>query len=412
MKIDLPGNARAIIARLREAGFEAYAVGGCVRDSLLGREPKDWDITTSALPSDIKRLFLRTVDTGIEHGTVTVLTGGEAYETTTYRLDGKYTDSRHPDSVEFSTSLEEDLKRRDFTINAMAYSDETGLVDIYGGERDLNDRIIRCVGNPMERFGEDALRILRAVRFAAQLDFGIEESTFHAAALLVQKLKLISAERIREELHKLLMSDHPEKLVILHEMGIDSVVLPELAVYAARLNDLIDLLKRADASSYIRWGLLMDFVSGDASSEEKAVAAGHILRRLKFDNDTVYAVKKLMTFKNAPVEGITDHEMRILMNRAGVEDLKLIFRFRTVLKGENGAESLRNAYLQYERIVQAGDCVDLKTLAVDGNDLIKAGVPKGREIGIILNSLLDKVLENPGLNEREQLMELFRKNLS
>ena len=193
MKIQLPEKVRQIIETLQSHGYEAYAVGGCVRDSLLGRVPGDWDITTSALPEQTKALFARTFDTGIEHGTITVLLDKEGFEVTTYRIDGKYEDSRHPSEVTFTRSLSEDLLRRDFTINAMAYNDESGIVDLFGGMEDLQNRIIRCVGQAEARFGEDALRIMRAVRFSAQLGFGIEEKTQEAIRLLASNLRQISA---------------------------------------------------------------------------------------------------------------------------------------------------------------------------------------------------------------------------
>ncbi len=419
MIIDLPENVKMIIGKLRAAGYEAFAVGGCVRDSLLGRDPKDWDITTSALPEDIKRSFNRTVDTGIEHGTVTILIGKEAYETTTYRLDGKYSDSRHPDKVEFLASLEEDLRRRDFTINAMAYSDETGLKDIYGGMRDLDDHVIRCVGNAKERFTEDALRILRAVRFAAQLDFGIEKNTLCAAEELAERLKLVSAERIREELNKLLMSDHPEKLRILHETGIDAVILPELYRHAEHFDSLINVLCHSPASEYIRWGILMSFISDGPDACGKADEAARILRSMKFDNETVYTVKKLLTYEDVPMEGISDREMRVLMNRAGTEYMELILTFKTVLSGTEVLPAMnekdreiclkgiyKDAYCLYREILERGDCVSLEDMAVNGNDLLAAGIPAGKEIGRVLKSLLDAVLENPQLNEREKLMKM------
>ena len=214
VRIALPKDVKHIIGVLMENGYEAYAVGGCVRDSILGRVPGDWDITTSALPMQVKGLFRRTVDTGIQHGTVTVMLGRNGYEVTTYRIDGKYEDSRHPESVEFTPKLEEDLKRRDFTINAMAYNDEHGVVDIFDGVGDLQRKIIRCVGNAHDRFDEDALRILRAVRFSAQLGFGIEENTARAAKELAVNLKRISSERIHTEFNKMLKSPHPDLSLI------------------------------------------------------------------------------------------------------------------------------------------------------------------------------------------------------
>ena len=202
----LPENVHFIIDVLRSAGNDAYAVGGCVRDSLLGRTPEDWDITTSASPDEVKVLFKRTVDTGIEHGTVTVMIDKTGYEVTTYRVDGKYKDGRHPESVTFTRSLEEDLKRRDFTINAMAFNENDGIVDLFDGRKDLEAGLVRCVGDPRQRFGEDALRILRAVRFSAQLGFEIEEETAKAMGELAGTLEKISAERIHTELIKLLVS--------------------------------------------------------------------------------------------------------------------------------------------------------------------------------------------------------------
>ena len=227
MKIQLPEKVHNIIETLQSAGYEAYAVGGCVRDSLLGRTPNDWDITTSARPEETKRLFPRTIDTGIQHGTVTVMMNKEGFEVTTYRIDGEYEDSRHPKEVTFTASLEEDLKRRDFTINAMAYNEQDGLVDIFGGIRDIKAGVIRCVGNAEERFTEDALRMLRAVRFSAQLGYRIEEATRDAIRRLAPSLQRISAERIQTELVKLVTSPHPDYLRIAYETGITKEVLPE-----------------------------------------------------------------------------------------------------------------------------------------------------------------------------------------
>ena len=227
MQIQIPKPVEYIIDTLMEAGFEAFAVGGCVRDTILNRTPGDWDITTSAKPQEVKRLFRRTIDTGIEHGTVTVMLEKIGYEVTTYRIDGEYEDNRHPKSVEFTSNLIEDLKRRDFTINAMAYNPTIGLVDEFEGLKDLEKKVIRCVGHPEDRFDEDALRILRAVRFAAQLGFTIEEETKKAIIKKTKNLMAISAERIRVELVKLLTSPYPEMLITSSELGITKVILPE-----------------------------------------------------------------------------------------------------------------------------------------------------------------------------------------
>ena len=233
MQIKIPQNVEKIIKTLEAAGFEAYAVGGCVRDSLLGRTPNDWDITTSALPEDVKGLFRKTFDTGIKHGTVSVLLDQTVYEVTTYRIDGEYDDSRHPKNVVFTKSLSEDLKRRDFTINAMAYNPSSGIVDLFNGREDIEKKIIRCVGDPNERFGEDALRIMRAVRFAAQLSYDIDKETAEAIKKLAPTLENISAERKREELLKIILSDNPGYLMKAYELGITKVIFPEFDAMVA-----------------------------------------------------------------------------------------------------------------------------------------------------------------------------------
>ncbi len=227
MFLSLPEDVNYIINTINRAGYEAFAVGGCIRDMVLNKVPNDYDITTSASPDKIKELFRRTIDTGIEHGTVTVMLKSTGYEVTTYRIDGKYEDGRHPASVNFTTSLEEDLLRRDFTINAMAYNEKDGLKDPFGGMEDIKRKIIRCVGDPKERFSEDALRMLRAVRFSAQLGYEIEEDTLEAIKLLAGNLKLISEERIQAELIKTVTSDNPDRLTVAYKTGLTAVFLPE-----------------------------------------------------------------------------------------------------------------------------------------------------------------------------------------
>lgn len=226
-KIAIPTAVLEILEQLNRANHEAYIVGGCVRDFLLGKEPSDWDITTSAKPQQVKALFRRTIDTGIAHGTVTIMKGNVGYEVTTYRIDGEYEDARHPKEVTFTSSLEEDLKRRDFTMNAMAYHPEKGLVDIFGGQEDMNRGIIRCVGNAKERFTEDALRMMRAIRFAAQMNYEIEEETFQAIRKMAPSISKVSAERIQVEMTKTLISAHPGKFRLFYETGLTAHFLPE-----------------------------------------------------------------------------------------------------------------------------------------------------------------------------------------
>lgn len=404
VRIALPKDVKHIIGVLMENGYEAYAVGGCVRDSILGREPGDWDITTSALPMQVKGLFRRTVDTGIQHGTVTIMLGRNGYEVTTYRIDGKYEDSRHPESVEFTPKLEEDLKRRDFTINAMAYNDEHGIVDIFDGVGDLHRKIIRCVGNAHDRFDEDALRILRAVRFSAQLGFGIEENTAGAAKELAVNLKRISSERIHTEFNKMLKSPHPDYFSVADAIGIMEIVLPEYHVMSAEDKAFVGALAKECACLLPERYAAMLFMSGRYSEEGPADTAKRVLKRLKLDNDTINTASMLLRFGMLE---ITDDESRIrhIIYETGDKNILRILDFRAAYEKciGNDITDVRRMYDICNMIFERGDCVSLKNLAITGRELIAMGVPAGRQMGEILNSLLMLVLDNPQLNDREQL---------
>lgn len=404
VRIALPKDVKHIIDVLMENGYEAYAVGGCVRDSILGRVPGDWDITTSALPMQVKELFRRTVDTGIQHGTVTVMLGRNGYEVTTYRIDGKYEDSRHPESVEFTPKLEEDLKRRDFTINAMAYNDEHGIVDIFDGVGDLQRKIIRCVGNAHDRFDEDALRILRAVRFSAQLGFGIEENTARAAKELAVNLKRISSERIHTEFNKMLKSAHPDYFSVADAIGIMEIVLPEYHVMSAQDKAFVGALAKECACQLPERYAAMLFMSGGYSEEGPADTAKRVLKRLKLDNDTINTASMLLRFGMLE---ITDDEPRIrhIIYETGDKNILRILDFRAAYEKciGNDITDVRRMYDICNMIFERGDCVSLKNLAITGRELIAMGVPAGRQMGEILNSLLMLVLDNPQLNDREQL---------
>lgn len=439
MKIQLPEKVNTIIQTLQEHGYEAYAVGGCVRDSLLGREPGDWDITTSASPDETKKLFARTVDTGIEHGTVTVLLGKEGFEVTTYRIDGKYEDSRHPTEVIFTRNLREDLLRRDFTINAMAYNDTEGIVDIFGGMDDLKRKIIRCVGNARERFGEDALRIMRGVRFAAQLGFSLEKETKEAMTELAPTLEKISAERIQTELVKLLVSDSPELIREAYHLGVTAVILPEFD----------EMMRTGQETKYHRYDvgehtvqavcnvppdkvLRLTMLFHDvAKPEMKTVDAdgtahfkGHdirgeqkakeILRRLKFDNDTIHKVTKLVRWHDyrMPAE---KKNVRKAMSKISAElfPMYLLVKRADILahsmyRREEELENLSGLQKCYEEIVADHECVSLKQLAVTGTDLIGIGMKPGKQIGEVLNELLRIVLEYPEFNNKEHLLRFVQ----
>ncbi|MBQ5951426.1 MAG: HD domain-containing protein [Lachnospiraceae bacterium] len=436
--MQLPRAVAAVLRLLEEAGHEAYAVGGCVRDSLLGKEPKDWDVTTSALPQEVKAVFHRTLDTGIKHGTVTVRIFGESIEVTTFRVDGVYEDGRHPKDVVFTPSLAEDLARRDFTINAMAYAPRRGIVDLYGGREDLARGIVRAVGEPRERFTEDALRILRALRFAARLDFDIEEKTFAAMKELSPRLSLISAERIREELTGLLTSPHPERFAQVREIGADKVILPEWEEIAGVPQNnrfhcypvdehILATLPHVPPEPYLRWTMLLhDIGKGRTHTVDEdghdhfyghgkvsAQMAEEILRRLRFDNDTIDRVRTLILWHDFHFDG-TPASVRRGLAKVGedlFEPLLQVMRADTLGKDAAGQAfylaAIGQVRAQHAQILAEGNCVTLKDLAVTGNDLIAAGEKPGKHLGEVLGALLEAVLEDPSLNEKEKLLALY-----
>ncbi|MGB8455464.1 MAG: CCA tRNA nucleotidyltransferase [Anaerocolumna sp.] len=472
MKIQLPQKVNYIIDELILHGYEAYAVGGCIRDSMLGREPEDWDITTSAQPLEVKKIFRRTIDTGIQHGTVTVMLDKEGYEVTTYRIDGEYEDNRRPKSVEFTVDLVEDLKRRDFTINAMAYNNQKGLVDAFEGLIDLQKGVIRCVGSAAERFDEDALRILRAIRFSAQLGFEIEEETLKAVVKKAGNLIVISAERIRVELNKLILSPHPNKLIDAYKAGITKIILPEFDammnteqnnphhLYSVGIHTInameragtpwVPLLKEAGIpvqpddynnlnqragfnqkeTLILRWTMLLHDIEkpnckttdneGDhfyTHPEKGAEAAKNILRRLKFDNETIDLVVRLIKWHDYQFT-LTPQSMRRAVNKIGIDIMDLLFEVKIAdtlaqnpLTWEAKLKNLSQAKVLFREIQANEECVNLKMLKINGKDLIKIGHKPGKAMGDTLDWMLERVLENPNLNEKQTLMDMARKHL-
>lgn len=397
VRIELPKDVRHIINVLMENGYEAYAVGGCVRDSILGRTPGDWDITTSALPMQVKALFRRTIDTGIQHGTVTVMLGKNGYEVTTYRIDGKYEDSRHPKSVEFTFNLVEDLKRRDFTINAMAYNDEHGIVDAFDGMGDLKRRIIRCVGKAHDRFDEDALRILRAVRFSAQLGFDIEDDTAKAARELAPTLVKISRERIHTELNKLLLSDNPDYFSVVYDLGVMKIIIPELEnIDAHKLDKIKHFIKKTSAVLPERYAALLSCVDADT--------AGRILKGLKLDNATISMASKLVKYYNMnPV--VSEAAVRHYINEVGENDALRIVDFNISICGSELIKGYTDMKKICVMVKERGDCTELRNLKISGRDLMEAGFPAGKQLGEILQKLLCEVLDNPKFNEYNYLLK-------
>lgn len=438
MKMKLPQAVEEIIGQINEAGYEAYIVGGCVRDTLLHKEPNDWDITTSATPAQVKAVFKRTIDTGIQHGTVTVMKRGQGYEVTTYRIDGAYADARHPKEVVFTPDLEEDLKRRDFTINAMAYHPDAGLVDPFGGRRDLEAHIIRCVGDAGERFSEDALRMMRAVRFAAQLNDQIEERTFEAIRELAPSIEKISAERIQSEMVKLLMSDHPEQFRTFYQCGLTAYFLPEFdRMMAAVQNNphhcytvgehTIHSLSYIRADQCLRLAMLLHDVAKPVTrtTDERGVdhfrghpecggkMAGDILRRLKFDNHTIAMVKGLVAYHDRRIEP-SPRAVRRALHQIGEEYFPALFEVRKAdvmaqsgYQREEKLAAIEEGFRIYQKVKEEEQCISLKSLAVNGGDLIEAGAAPGREIGVILERMLQDVIEEPSHNTKEYLMKRY-----
>ena len=441
-RMQLPPVVSEILHTLQTAGHEAYVVGGCVRDSLMGKTPDDWDITTSALPGQVKSLFLRTLDTGIQHGTVTVMLRGQGYEITTYRVDGEYEDGRHPREVTFTGSLEEDLKRRDFTINAMAYNKQDGLIDLFDGRSDLEQGVIRAVGDPRERFSEDALRMLRAIRFAARLGFEVEAETLKAIRDLSESLSRISAERIQAELVKLLVSPHPEKIKLCYTTSLTSVFLPEFdRVMITEQNNphhcytvgehIIESICRVRADKVLRLTMLFHDLGKPAcrTTDEQGVdhfkghpsvsagIAAERLRKLKFDNATIGDVKKLTEAHDIRIEP-TEKSVRRLLGKLGE---RLFFLLLEVQEADILAQSMYLREQKLERqnrvrelaegILKRRECFALKDLAINGSDLIRLGYDKGPIIGEQLHKLLERVIEEPALNDRQSLLKMAARDL-
>lgn len=395
IKILVPEAARWIIEQLNTSGFDAYVVGGCVRDSLSGRQPEDWDITTSAKPEQVKGIFNKTVDTGIKHGTVMVLVGHKGYEVTTYRIDGEYEDGRHPKSVEFTGNLLEDLKRRDFTINAMAYSDRDGLVDAFDGLKDLENRVLRCVGTPQDRFSEDALRILRAIRFSAQLNFIVEEETRAAISVIAPNIGKISKERIQAELTKLLLSPHPERIKDVYEHGISPYISEHFHRVGIRLTET-EKLAGLPLKKHMRWSGLLRL--------EETEDVERILRELKLDNGTICRTKTLTGLWNIKIPA---HKpaIRKIMSSLSLELFQDLLEFQKVFSQTPDKTRLYMVEQYSEEILRDKDCIRLKDLAVTGRELIEEGMKPGPEMGTVLNDLFQLVLEHPERNNRKDLMK-------
>lgn len=436
MVLTISDGAKSVIERLQQAGYEAYVVGGAVRDLVMEKTPHDYDITTSAKPAEIKSVFNRTIDTGIAHGTVTVVENGVGYEVTTYRLDSGYADSRHPDSVTFVSGLKDDLTRRDFTINAMCYNDQEGLIDMHGGREDIKARLVRTVGVPEVRFTEDALRMLRAIRFAAVLGFEIETETAAAIKKCAALIRKVSSERILGELNKILLSENPIYIGKLRELGLMHYILPELDICfdtpqknKYHIYDVGNHILHATAETkrdlILRWAALLHDIgkpvcmSTDPNGiihfyghhKESASLATNVLRRLKMDNDSQKEILLLIENHDVRIEPTPPAVKRML---AKVGD-KLFLKLLSLQISDNRAKNekflqdklgrIESVRKVYETVLAEGQPYMLSDLVVNGRDLIKLGFKAGREIGDTLKILLGEVLISPELNTREHLLK-------
>ena len=411
MKLTLDPGAAALLNALHAAGYAAYAVGGCVRDSLLGRTAHDWDLCTSALPQQVMELFgaAQCIPTGLQHGTVTIKYGGQLYETTTFRTEGSYTDGRHPDAVQFVPDVREDLARRDFTINAMAYNEAEGLVDPFGGQKDLQNGLLRAVGEPQQRFTEDALRILRLYRFAARFGFALDAATARAARQLAPHLDCISVERIQEELAKLLAAPQPGAYL---EPAVLAVVLPELtpaALEAAK--PVVDACPAGEENLPVRWAALLGAL-GEADTRR-------VLKRLRCSNACIEETAVLV--RETAGKGVCEEKapahapvhagevaIRQLLGRYGLCTVERLCALCAALHPQN-APACTFAAQRARQLDADGVCCRVSQLAVNGRDLMAAGIPAGPALRRVLEALLDGVIRAEYPNEKPALLAAAQK---
>ncbi len=441
MDIILPNGVNEIINMFFENGYEAYAVGGCIRDYLMGRRPKDWDIASNAKPQKIMEIFKEytVIPTGLKHGTVTIIFNNIPYEVTTYRIEGEYIDSRRPSKVEFIEDITMDLSRRDFTINAMAYNKINGLIDPFDGRKDIESKIIRCVGNPNKRFNEDALRMLRAVRFSSELGFYIDRATRNSIKKNFHLLSNISKERITSEFNKILLSPKPSLgLKELISTDLIEYIIPEIkkTVGFEQHNPYHDkdvfqhticVVDNVECDKVLRLGALLHDIAKPLCFSMDHEGIGHfykhhsegmemannILRRLKYDNQTIKDVKALVGEHMCRINEMTKKGVKRLIGRIGEENTFKLFKLQIAdVMCSNKPKDISNILRMKElaeKIIYEKEPISTKDLAVNGHDLIKLGINQGKEIGLILNELLDMVIENPKLNNKEVLMKEVKK---
>jgi len=392
----IPHQVKYIITTLESAGYEAFIVGGCVRDVIRNVPPKDWDIATSATPVQAKSLFKRTIDTGIKHGTITVLLDRLHYEVTTYRIDGEYLDNRRPETVEFTGNIEDDLSRRDFTMNAIAYNPKKGFVDPFGGQEDIDRNMIRCVGDPIHRFKEDALRMLRAIRFSGVTGFAVCVKLLDAISTLRQNLSSVSPEQIREELGKLITSPNPQAVGLLHRTGLLPFVLRG-KTYGGNLSEVIPWLKNCPSNEAMRMALFLHWAGNDCET---------ILRDLRFDNKSIKEISQYVQMMHKPIP-YSRYEIKKILRHVPQDLFQNLLNLKRIIY-KNQTETLEAIRQEALDIFQTGECFTLQSLAINGGDLNEIGIPPGKEMGSILEYLLDAVMRNPELNAKSKLLSLVQ----
>ncbi|HZX20927.1 MAG TPA: CCA tRNA nucleotidyltransferase [Clostridia bacterium] len=445
IKIKMPINVKKILSILYFEGCAGYIVGGCVRDSILGLVPNDWDICTNCVPGEMLHIFspFKVILTGFKHGTVTVVIGGENYEITTYRIDGDYIDGRHPEEVIFTDKLKEDLRRRDFTINAMAYNDRVGLIDYYGGVQDILDKKIRCVGDPVERFKEDYLRMLRGVRLATQLEYNLESGTFDAIKELCGNIVNISAERIREELNEILLSRTPSVgFRLLDVTGLLKYIMPELETcvgfeqhnpchHEDVFNHTLSVVDNTESDLILRLAALFHDIGKpetfvlDARGRGRfynhsvigAEIAEDIMKRLRYDSRSIEQVAILVKEHMSRYENLSDKAMKRFINRVGRDNIDRLFKLQIAdieaiaEEDEIDVSGILKLKGEVKKILDEKQPLSVKDLEVDGYNLMELGIPEGKQIGTILTELLEIVLENPETNKKDILMKLAKDKL-
>lgn len=441
IKINIPENINIVMNRLKENGYVSYVVGGCVRDSILGRTPNDWDLCTPAIPPEVIAMFddYRVVETALKHGTVTIVVNGEHVEVTTFRRDGDYSDGRRPDNVLFTSDLITDLSRRDFTINAMAYNDDEGLIDYFGGLDDIKNKSIRCVGDANKRFSDDALRIMRCIRFALRFNFVIEDKTYDAM-MVKSKLvyKNVSIERVQSEFNKIILFDVQTGIMMLRLLDILDYIMPSIEEcfmvhqnnpyhkYNVGLHSLI-AAKSIEPTLHLILTMLLHDVGKPKCKSTDEVNIDHfykhnivssnvaemVLRRLKYDNNTINKVKLLILYHDADIHP-NKKSVKKWLSRIG-EDM-----FRDLVKVKIADMNAQSEYaksvkedsimklkIMLENVLKDDECFTIKDLDINGNDLIKLGF-HGKEIGDMLNKILNYVIDNPDKNNKENLIKFCK----